>query len=354
MGLDVTLFGHSFVGRLPCRLLQSSVSCDKVFEGGMQIAAPGRRLTNKHASLHVEHLTPGNRVIIVLGICDVLSETKPHAIFNGFMDLTSELTRRHRTDYCVLSIPKVPRILLRASDDRATRKRKRAKQRTVDDVNQLLQRNYGDRFQNFEPCIEMYTSDGLHLNDNGNIYLAGVVDNCIAKQSYRTSFRALPSKHCLFFDGSKVFSNFYPFALQYNGQMYHTSEHLYQCLKLEGLVTEKDLEHIRSAPTPQACKVRAHAVRCDKGLLEHRKEDAMRVTLRVKFAQCHAFRTRLMHCTGVIVETSPYDLYWGCGIDFRSPLVSSLVAGRYPGSNRLGHLLMELRTEMVQEGVFKK
>jgi hypothetical protein len=64
------------------------------------------------------------------------------------------------------------------------------------------------------------------------------------------------------------------------------------------------------------------------------KEDVMREALRAKFAQYPALRELLL-TTGdaELIESTANDRYWGDG-------------GDGTGRNRLGVLLMELRTEL--------
>ena len=160
---------------------------------------------NKQAISHLQHVPCRSRVIIVLGICDILNNAHKTSVFDAFMNLTSTLTRRSRTDYIVFSVPIVPQLQPTISDTADVKKQKQRRRQTVDSVNQLLQRNYGPRFVHFEPEPQMYDDDGVHLNEEGNLAFAAVINQCVLKTSVKTVFRSTPTKHCLFFDASKVF-----------------------------------------------------------------------------------------------------------------------------------------------------
>lgn len=67
------------------------------------------------------------------------------------------------------------------------------------------------------------------------------------------------------------------------------------------------------------------------------KVGVMRVGLAAKFRAHSGPRALLLDTAGAeLVEASPHDFFWGCGIDGR-------------GQNRLGEALMELREELLQE-----
>lgn len=94
-------------------------------------------------------------------------------------------------------------------------------------------------------------------------------------------------------------------------------------------------ERVRACVTPRE----AAAIGRDRTLpirpdWEQVKEDVMRVALRAKFTQ-HANIRRLLLDTGdaILVEHTRNDRYWGDG-------------GDGSGRNRLGVLLMELRTQL--------
>ncbi len=128
------------------------------------------------------------------------------------------------------------------------------------------------------------------------------------------------------------FSNFAAYGFTLGGNYYPTSEHYFQSQKFAGTPDE---EAVRLARAPKIAadwgRERTRPLRPDWNEV---KEDVMRQALRAKFAQ-HAELRSLLLSTGdeEIVENAPGDFYWGCGKDGT-------------GQNRLGALLMELRTEL--------
>ena len=133
------------------------------------------------------------------------------------------------------------------------------------------------------------------------------------------------------------FSNFAPFQIKARGKVWRTAEHFFQAQKFAGTDHE---ETVRRASSPMVAarlgRSRKQPLRKD---WEGVKEDIMREALAAKFRQ-HAELKNLLLSTGdaVLIEHTANDRYWGDG-------------GDGTGRNRLGHLLMELRTSLRAEAV---
>ena len=131
-------------------------------------------------------------------------------------------------------------------------------------------------------------------------------------------------------------SNFSPHAFSLDGLLWPTVEHYFQAAKFP---SADHAERIRRAKTPKDAKAlgrsRVATLRPD---WEAVKEDVMRRALSAKF-EAHAELRALLVATAEhdLVENSPGDHYWGCG-----------KSGT--GRNRLGHLLMELRSTLLAKG----
>lgn len=127
------------------------------------------------------------------------------------------------------------------------------------------------------------------------------------------------------------FSNFYPQGFEENGVYWPTVEHYFQAMKFNDLVYQ---EKIRNARTPKQAKdlgrTRKLPIRADWDLA---RDSVMKYALQKKFN--HPTLKKLLKNTGTrkLIESSPYDRYWGCGSDGS-------------GENRLGYLLMEVRNEI--------
>lgn len=128
-------------------------------------------------------------------------------------------------------------------------------------------------------------------------------------------------------------SNFSRHAVFLHGRVWPTVEHFYQAQKFAGTPHE---EAVRRCPTPMLAKERAREL-----TEQHRRQDwptvkemVMLDGLRAKFGQHPDLRERLL-LTGehLLVEHTRNDDLWGDG-------------GDGTGKNRLGHLLMQVRTEL--------
>jgi ribA/ribD-fused uncharacterized protein len=128
------------------------------------------------------------------------------------------------------------------------------------------------------------------------------------------------------------FSNFSSHPVELKGQMWPTSEHFFQAQKFAG--TEHE-EAIRQAKSPMIAarmgRSRERQLRPD---WEAVKDEIMREVLHAKFTQHPNLRSLLL-LTGdaELIEHTKNDSYWGDG-------------GNGAGQNRLGELLMELRTKL--------
>ena len=131
------------------------------------------------------------------------------------------------------------------------------------------------------------------------------------------------------------FSNFSPHGIYLQGQDWPTVEHYYQAQKFAGTGNGVLMERIRAAATPEAAAAvgrdRTHPIRSD---WEQAKFAIMAEAVRLKF-RTHADIQAILLATAdeFIVEDSPTDYYWGCGLN-------------KTGHNHLGKILMRVRQEI--------
>ena len=128
------------------------------------------------------------------------------------------------------------------------------------------------------------------------------------------------------------FSNFSPHPIELNGRVWPTSEHYFQAQKFAG--TEHE-EAIRQARSPMIAarmgRSRERPLRAD---WESVKDDIMREALHAKLSQHPSVRSLLLQTGDAeLIEHTKNDSYWADG-------------GDGSGKNRLGELLMELRTQL--------
>jgi ribA/ribD-fused uncharacterized protein len=132
------------------------------------------------------------------------------------------------------------------------------------------------------------------------------------------------------------FSNFAPYPVRMDGQLWPTSEHWFQAQKFAGTPAEETMQaaiHRERSPTIAARlgRSRRQPIRRD---WQSVRDDVMRRVVRAKFEQ-HADIRAVLLGTGdaVLVEHTENDDYWGDG-------------GDGSGRNRLGQILMEVRAAL--------
>ena len=130
------------------------------------------------------------------------------------------------------------------------------------------------------------------------------------------------------------FTNFFPAPIFLDGKQWPTTEHYFQAQKFIGTPFTEVIRHFQR-PREAFDYSRNHAVsRWRRKDWESVKINIMRKALLAKFTQ-HADLREMLLSTGdkYLIEHSPYDSFWGNG-------------GDDSGENRLGLLLMEVRSEL--------
>ncbi|MBY0413321.1 MAG: NADAR family protein [Bdellovibrionales bacterium] len=129
------------------------------------------------------------------------------------------------------------------------------------------------------------------------------------------------------------FSNFALFPLTIDGVVWPTSEHYYQAHKY----TDPELmERVRNAKSPMDAATIGRDPNIPKRPdWETYKDVAMEVAVRAKFEQYEILKILLLSTNNsAIYEHTKNDCYWGD-------------CGDRTGLNKLGHLLMKLRSELT-------
>jgi ribA/ribD-fused uncharacterized protein len=144
-----------------------------------------------------------------------------------------------------------------------------------------------------------------------------------------------PQRKIHFYEVNKPFgfmSNFARAAIIVNERRWPTSEHYFQAQKFAGSPEE---EQIRNARTPMEAARLGRSLPGLRADWDAVKDDVMLTGLRAKFAQHPYLRSQLLE-TGdaILVEHTANDAYWADG-------------GNGSGRNRLGELLMQVRTELA-------
>lgn len=129
-------------------------------------------------------------------------------------------------------------------------------------------------------------------------------------------------------------SNFYACDLLWEGQVWKTTEHVFQAMKTD---SKSDREIIRKAPSPGVAKRLGRKVQLREDWEEEKDEVMYQIVLQ-KFKQNKDLRKALI-ATGdaLLIEGNTWgDFYWGMC--------------RGEGQNKLGHILMRVRKEVKDAG----
>ncbi|BAY26076.1 hypothetical protein NIES2100_58870 [Calothrix sp. NIES-2100] len=131
------------------------------------------------------------------------------------------------------------------------------------------------------------------------------------------------------------FSNFSPHGIKIQGTYWPTVEHYYQAQKFVGSIDAVIIPVIHNARTPEEAaalgRCSSRQIRADWCQV---KTQVMREAVLKKFLT-HAEIRDILLDTGdeILVENSPNDYFWGCGVN-------------QTGENHLGKVLMSVREEI--------
>ena len=134
------------------------------------------------------------------------------------------------------------------------------------------------------------------------------------------------------------FSNFSPHSIDLDGEKWATVEHYYQAHKFEGTKFDYLMPRIQAAPTPEyASKIGRNPKYQTRADWDLYKCQIMYRAVWQKFSSHLDIQQVLLDTLNTeIVEDSPVDYFWGCGID-RS------------GQNQLGQILMQVRANLTSK-----
>ena len=143
------------------------------------------------------------------------------------------------------------------------------------------------------------------------------------------------------------FSNMSAHPIEIDGKKYQTVEHYFQGMKAETFADSETFDKIVLAKTPKAVKALGQKVaNFDEKKWDEMKDGIMEMGVRTKFVQHPELRKQLME-TGdkLIGEANARDSYWGIGTSIESD--KSKVPSKWRGQNKLGKILMNLRSEFT-------
>jgi ribA/ribD-fused uncharacterized protein len=130
----------------------------------------------------------------------------------------------------------------------------------------------------------------------------------------------------------REFSNFAAFPIEIDGEVWPTVEHYYQTQKFTDPERRQKIRDAKKAViAKKLAEKRKNSIRPD---WKEIRDGVMDRAVRAKFTQ-HSVLRALLLATGdeELAEAAPNDYYWGIGAEGT-------------GENRLGQILMRLRTEL--------
>ena len=167
---------------------------------------------------------------------------------------------------------------------------------------------------------------------------------CFLPAATRPSFSTCNAGEIKFYDKDSPyyeFTNFYPACIHLEGEWWPTTEHYFQAQKFFGTPY---VEMIRNLPTPREAFQMARdptVSRWRRKDWKDVKDDYMLKALRCKFTQHRDLGKKLVETHDKqLVEHTANDAYWGDG-------------GDGSGQNKLGKLLMQIRSELQASGQYK-
>ena len=162
-------------------------------------------------------------------------------------------------------------------------------------------------------------------------------------------------KYILFFGYKCPFSNTYRSIITYNNEYFNCVEQIfaYEKARLFEPSVAQDIKNCTYGA--QAKKLGSYVKNFDPKIWDNHRELVMKEALRAKFDSNTRLKTLLEFTQDAeLIEVSPYDKFWGAGVD-RTKMIELIEQDKtYPGRNTLGNALMSLREEYKLEERMQK
>ena len=149
---------------------------------------------------------------------------------------------------------------------------------------------------------------------------------------------------------NKEFSNFYETNFTLDGVGYKSAEHAFQAVKAKTFGDDASFGKILKAKSAQSAKSFGKKVVGfkDEVWTPEKKEEIMKQIVRAKFTQNIELRKKLLDSGDkVLANADARDKFWGVGTSASTAIAKD--PSKWKGENKLGKMLMELRTELRAE-----
>lgn len=155
----------------------------------------------------------------------------------------------------------------------------------------------------------------------------------------------------LFWGDGDFLSNFYPARFTVKSVRYLHTEQFLMAEKARAFKDEETLAKILAEPVPYKCKKLGRQVQgYNESVWSNIRRERFYPGLLAKFEQ-NTDLWYLLKGTGdrVLVEASPYDGVWGIKLGEDDP--HALDPAQWRGANLLGDMLMDVRTELMENSI---
>jgi ribA/ribD-fused uncharacterized protein len=149
---------------------------------------------------------------------------------------------------------------------------------------------------------------------------------------------------------NKEFSNFYETNFTLDGVDYKSAEHAFQAVKAKTFGDDANFGKILKAKSAQSAKSFGKKVVGfkDEVWTPEKKEEVMKQIVRAKFTQNLELRKKLLDSGDkILANADARDKFWGVGTSASTAIAKD--PSKWKGDNKLGKMLMELRTELRAE-----
>jgi ribA/ribD-fused uncharacterized protein len=145
------------------------------------------------------------------------------------------------------------------------------------------------------------------------------------------------------------FSNMSLHPIQIDDEKFPSVEHYFQAMKAKEFKDEEVYEKIIQAKSAKAAKALGKKVKgFEKEVWDAKKDGYMQTGIKAKFVQHPELRKQLLETDKKIIgDANARNTYWGIGTSVSSEKAKH--PSKWRGQNRIGKILMDLRTEFQGE-----
>lgn len=186
-------------------------------------------------------------------------------------------------------------------------------------------------------------ASGSKLVVNGKAYRYSTL-HLLPPELQPANIKTRPVGNGLGFQGEESFlSNFFPVTLTVEKCLFSSSEQAFQYFKAITCKKDESAAKILSMANPRDIKLAGDNIPA-KAIWECHKEAFMRSIVHAKFTQNPEIKKRLLDTKDLPLMECTKNRWWGCGWRIDAPEWEK--QSTYPGLNKMGKILMEVRAAL--------